>query len=184
MKPFAAKLLNVSLYQLGWFCCVWGAAQGYFFLGALVALFLAALHLFLAGSRKSESLLMLGACLLGAVVDSAQQALGLITFKTDPAWPLWLPLWVFVIWIQFATLFRYALFWLARRYLLAAVFGLLGGPLAYWSGVRLGAATFGGTPVLSLACLAVIWALMMPALLWLSRHLGDDEGTYRWFRTK
>ncbi len=62
--------------RLGWFCCVLGAARGYSFLGALVALFLAAVHLLLAGSRKSEAMLMLGACLLGVSVDSAQQALG------------------------------------------------------------------------------------------------------------
>ena len=182
MSPFATKLINVLLYQVGWFCCVLGAALDHPVAGALSALALAAVHLFLTCSRKAEALLMLCTCLLGIGVDSLQQGLGVFTFKEHPGWPFWLPLWVFAIWLQFATLFRYALYWLSGRYLLATLFGMVGGPLAYWAGVRFGAASFGEQPLLSLMSLAVVWSVLVPSLLWLSDRLSPEEGCYRWWR--
>lgn len=179
LSPTRSRLLNVGLYQFGWFCCVLGAAWGAPLIGALLALLLLAVHLLLAAERGAELRLMLSACLLGVVVDSSQQALGVFRFTADPAWPLWLPLWVLVIWAQFATLFRYALFWLSGRYLLAAVFGLLGGPLAYGGGVRLGAAQFGDNPALSLLSLTLVWSLVTPLLLWLSARIEPRPGRYR-----
>ncbi|MBW2451793.1 MAG: DUF2878 domain-containing protein [Deltaproteobacteria bacterium] len=172
-------LINLSFYQVGWFCCVFGAAWGHPLVGGLLALLLAGLHLCLAVDRRAEICLMTSACLIGVAVDSAQQALGLFAFKTDPSWPLWLPLWVFVIWAQFATLFHFALWWLSKRYLLAAALGMLGGPLAYWAGIRIGAATFGPEPVLSLVVLGLVWACVTPGLLWLSDQTARKRGAYR-----
>lgn len=179
LPPLATRLLNATIYQFGWFCCVLGAAWGLPIAGALMALLLAGLHLLLASSRKNEALLMVAACLLGIVVDSVQQALGLFTFTRDPAWPFWLPLWVLVIWAQFATLFRYALHWLSGRYLLAAMFGSIGGPLAYWAGIRMGAASFGDNPAITVMVLAAVWALVTPLLCRLCDALDEEEGRYR-----
>ena len=184
LPPLATKLINVAIYQTGWFCCLLGAAWGFPIAGALIGLSLAGLHLMLAASWKNEALLMLAACLLGVVIDSIQQALGLFTFTRDPVWPVWLPLWVFVIWAQFATLFHYALHWLSGRYFLAAFFGLIGGPFAYWSGIRIGAASFGDNPSLTVVTLAVVWALVTPLLCRLSDALDIKEGRYRLWRNK
>ncbi|PLX74190.1 MAG: DUF2878 domain-containing protein [Desulfuromonas sp.] len=179
MSPLQTNLLNVGLYQLGWFSCVLGAAWGHPLAGAVLAGALVTVHLVLAVDRQAELRLLLVACLLGVAIDSLQQGIGLFTFRADPAWPLWLPAWVFVIWAQFSTLFHYALRWLAGRYHLAALFGLFGGPLAYWGGIRLGAASFGGNPSLTLAVLAVVWALVTPTLLWLSHTPFAAPGLYR-----
>lgn len=184
LSPLATKILNITLYQVGWFCCVLGAGWGYPIAGGLLALLLAGAHLVLAREWEKEALLMLSACLLGVAVDSIQQAVGLFTFTSHPDWPLWLPLWVFVIWAQFATLFHYALYWLSGRYLLAAIFGLFGGPLAYWAGIRMGAADFGPDPLLTIVCLAIVWATVTPLLCRLSVYLDDQEGYYRWGHSK
>lgn len=174
-----AKMINLTLYQVGWLSCVLGAGQGFPRSGALVALALVGVHLLLATERVAELRLMVAAGLLGALVDGAQQALGVVTFKVEPGWPLWLPAWILVVWIQFATLFRFALHWLAGRYQLAAWCGLLGGPFAYWSGVQLGAARFGDNQLFSLLCLALVWALVVPFLAWLSLRLAPRAGRYR-----
>lgn len=121
---------------------------------------------------------MLAACLLGIMVDSTQQALGLFNFTRDPVWPFWLPLWVFVIWAQFATLFHFALHWLSGRYFIAAMFGLVGGPFAYWAGIRMGAASFGDKPILTIVILAIVWALVTPLLCRLSDLIDKEEGRY------
>ena len=52
------------------------------------------------------------------------------------------PPWIVVMWMQFATLFRFSLSFLSGRYLLSIVLGALGGPFAFWIGERLGAVTF------------------------------------------
>ena len=181
--PLATKILNLTLYQVGWFCCVLGGAWGHPVAGGLLALLLVTVHLLLTAAPQSEAKLMLCARLIGVIVDSSQQALGLFAFKADPDWPFWLPLWVFVIWAQFATLFRYALYWLRSRYLLAGLFGMIGGPLAYVAGIRMGAASFGENPVVTMIVLALVWATVTPVLCGLSLYLDDREGTYRWRRS-
>lgn len=183
LSKTSSKIINLGLYQLGWFSCLLGAAWGYPNSGALVALGLMAVHLALAASRKTESILMVSACLLGIVVDTSHQVLGVLTFKADPAWPLWLPLWIVIIWAQFATLFHYGLYWLSGRYLLSALFGFIGGPFAYWGGVRLGAAQFNADPIFSVATLALVWALVLPMFVWMSGRLDRREGQYRSFST-
>jgi hypothetical protein len=179
MSMMTSKLLNFLLYQVGWFCCVLGAAWGYPLSGAFSALLLLLVHLLLTDARSAELRLILLTCLLGVLVDSLQQRFGVLTFKTDPGWTLWLPLWVFVIWAQFASLLRFSLNWLSRRYLLGAGLGLIGGPLAYWGGVRIGAAAFGENLLLCLASLALVWGVMIPLLLWLRSRIAAAEGQYR-----
>ena len=178
MSALTSKLLNLLFYQLGWFCCVLGAAWGYPLSGALSALLLLLVQLLLSDSRRAELSLILLCCLLGVFVDSLQQFFGVLSFKAGPNWKLWLPLWVFVVWAQFASLLRFSLNWLSGRYLLGAGLGLIGGPLAYWGGVRLGAATFGDNLLFSLISLALVWALMVPLLLWLRSRIAAPEGRY------
>ena len=57
---------------------------------------------------------------------------------------------------------------------------MVGGPLAYVSGIKLGAASFGPNPTLSTLVLAVVWACVTPLLLWLSQRGGFQAGRYRW----
>lgn len=184
MSRAGSKIANVALYQLGWFFCVLGAAYDFALYGTLIALIMIGMHLILTDERQAEIRLLLCTCILGVVVDSSQQALGVFSFKSDPDWPLWLPAWIFVIWAQFATLFRYALYWLRGRYLLAALFGLLGGPLAYAGGVRLGAAQFGADLSFSLVSLALVWACVTPLLVWLSARFSSREGHYRTYQVQ
>ena len=179
MNSLTTKILNLVLYQVGWFCCVLGAAKGYPLAGALAALALVGVHLLLTSCRRQEFILLLAVCLLGGLVDSLQQALGVLRFQGSANWPLWLPLWVFIIWAQFATLLRFSLNWLSGRYWLASLLGLIGGPLAYWGGVRLGAAEFEGSLLLSLASLALVWGVMMPLLLWMRSIIAAEQAYYR-----
>ena len=178
MSPGISKITNVILYELGWACCVLGAAWGNPVIGGGLALCLVLAHLWLSEDRFGELRLMLVVMLLGLLVDSGQQAMNLFRFKPDGLGMV-LPLWVFVIWAQFATLFHYALSWLSTRYLLAFLLGAIGGPLAYGGGIRLGAAEFGHHPIFSLAMLAVMWALVVPFLVWLSGQIGTMPGRYR-----
>jgi len=179
MNQLMANILNFSLYQLGWFSCLLGAAAGYPLSGGLAALALIGVHLIFCVCRLRELQLILLVCLLGVLMDSLQQAFGLVHFRSAENWPLWLPLWIFAVWAQFATLLRYSLDWLNRRYLPAALLGAVGGPLAYFGGVRLGAADFPQGTSAGLVSIGLCWLCVMPLILWIRRRIAPERGIYR-----
>ena len=71
--------------------------------------------------------------------------------------------------LLFATTLNVSLKWMKRRYLLAAVFGGLGGPLAYYAGHRLGAVGFSDIQTALLA-VGIGWAFIMPLLMLLAER--------------
>jgi hypothetical protein len=46
-----------------------------------------------------------------------------------------------MLWVNLATTFYFFPGWLRGRYVLSAIFGAIGGPIAYFSGAKLGAMT-------------------------------------------
>ncbi len=148
MNPF----INVGINQAIWFLCVLGGNAG-----ALFALPLLVVNILLSRHRRAD-LQMIGVLLLlGVPIDSILQAIGFFSFSSA-GFPI--PLWLVVVWVALAALPNHSLAWMKNRMLLSALFGALGGPLAYWAGVRLGAATFHWPLLPSLALLAVVWALL------------------------
>ena len=112
------RILNFLLYQIGWFSCVVGAALARPWLGIAVALILVAVHFWLATDRLGQINILSVAMGIGLLVDSALLAFGVFTFPNGMV-VAWLPpLWMSVLWLQFATTFRYCLEWLNGRYAL------------------------------------------------------------------
>lgn len=154
--------LNFILSQIGWFACVLGAANGWPLAGALVALALIALHLWAVAEPRLEAALIVVAGGLGLLLDSLLLNLGLTRYPSGMLSPYLAPYWIVAMWMLFATTLNLSLRWLKDRSALAALFGALGGPLAFYAGHRLGAVDFAEPQWHSLAALAVTWALAMP----------------------
>ena len=116
-------------------------------------------------SRRPEIALLVFAAAFGYSMDSLLVLAGVIEFP--PATRLGQPstVWMVAMWMNLATTLNASLGWLRGRYVLAAVMGLVAGPLSYFAGVRLEAISFGLPVGLSLAVIAAEWALSMPALL-------------------
>ena len=163
--------VNAVLYQVGWFACVLGAAHGWGTAGALLATALSMLHLALAEHPGREWPLMAVALVIGAWVDTLHGAFGVLDFPNHRPGTL-APLWLLALWLQFATTLNFSMRWLSRNFLLAGALGLIGGPLVFLTGERLGAATLGEPRWLSIAVLGVVWALALPGLAALARRLG------------
>lgn len=177
----ASSMLNVVIYQVGWFACVLGAAGGWPQLGAALALALVGVHLLLASQPRREWPVLCFAVALGLIVDSAHASFGVLDFQAHTAGrPA--PLWVLALWVQFGSALHFSLRWLSRRYVLASVLGLVGGPMAFLGGERLGAAVFGEPRALTLAVVGLSWALAMPLLVWVADR-WSSEGLYRLPRT-
>ncbi|MDX9787481.1 MAG: DUF2878 domain-containing protein [Desulfobacterales bacterium] len=165
------KVVDFIAFQTIWVACVWGAGKGYGWLGpATLGAWLPA-YLFLSKRRKEEALLAAVCGMIGFGVDTLHTLLGIFMparfILPDPFCPLWL----LALWINMAPLINSSLSWLHGRYFLALLFGALGGPLAYWSGMRLGAISFGQQQPFGLLVLACSWAAMFPLLLWVSNRL-------------
>ncbi len=157
-------LANIALFQIGWFACVLGAAHGVAWAGSLAAVAIAGLHLAAAQRARVELRLLLIAIALGFAWDSAVAAAGLIAFSGGGLLEQLAPHWMAALWLLFATTLNVSLRWLRGRSGLAAVLGLIGGPLAYYAGAQLGALNF-PDPAAALAAQAIGWAVLMPLLV-------------------
>lgn len=161
---------NVILFQLGWFACVAGAANGYAREGALAAAAIVAWHVLRAAQPRRELLLAAGAAAAGALFETALVQAGWVRFESGVLLEGTAPYWMVALWALFATTLNVSLKSLQSRPWLAAALGAVGGPLAYYAGARLGALQL-VQPAAMLAALAVGWALLTPLLLSAARRL-------------
>ena len=215
-------ILNLALFQLGWWALVLSAAHGYPGLGLAIVALILAWHLGFVRPLASEALLIGLAALIGLAFDSLLIATGWVSFSppdpvtvqaatlapaptvelaTSLATPAKAPVvalaaspeltntsivttgtgaalaaalpppWMVALWANFATTLNLSLAGLQSRPWLTALLGLVGGPLAYWGGAKLGAMTF-VAPLPALIALALGWAVLTPLLLALAATLA------------
>ncbi len=166
-------ILNVVFFQITWMACVGGAAAGMWWLGPLILLAFCAWQLSVSRHRLADVQLMLIAGVIGMVADTLLVQAGLLRFAAPVPWPQLAPIWIIALWMAFALTLNHSLAALRSRLWLAAAFGLVGGPLAYWIAIRVWAgAEFSGSPMLALLALALIWAVVTPVLLMLATRLS------------
>jgi hypothetical protein len=162
--------LNFIAFQLGWFACVLGAANGLPWAGPLAVLGVVGLHLLRARRPGAEFRLVLAAAALGLVVDSLVLAGGWLRYPSGQWIPGLAPYWIVAMWALFATTLNLSLRWLHGRPVLAAVLGTIGGPLSYLAGEKLGGIELTQPPQ-AIAALAVAWAVAMPLLMQVAARL-------------
>lgn len=160
-------IINLIIYQITWFVCVLGGNDY-----SWIPLTFLGIHLYLSHYRKADIILIISLFFIGLLIDGTLKALGLFSFTSD-SFPI--PYWLMVVWLVLATLPNHSLAWMKKRPFLSAFFGALGGPLAYWAGVRLGAASFNWPLLQSIFTLAVVWALLWPLVMLLSNFLLPEE---------
>ena len=171
-----ATLINIAMMQIGWFACVLGAAHQLPWLGPVVSLPLVAWHVARSSQRDSELRLVLSALGIGLILDSALVNAGLIHFTSGSVLPGFTTPWMLTLWMGFAITLNHSLKWLMNKSTLAVVFGLIGGPLAYWSGAKLGAMTLGAVWP-SLIAIGLGWALAMGLFVVVLRRSASRHQT-------
>lgn len=162
-------IVNIVIYQLGWFACILGAANEAPLTGVVFVAAAVAYHLYRAEDPRAETWLILVAASTGAVWDSLLVAAGLLVYPSGTLIEGAAPYWIVALWVIFATTFNVSLRWFKQHLWLAALFGAVGGPLAFLAGERLGGVVFTDYP-LALTALALGWALLMPAMMLLARR--------------
>jgi hypothetical protein len=172
MVTMFRKTVNLIAFQIGWFAAVLGAAHGEPWLGVVVIPFVLGLHLLFSSDWRPELLLALCAAATGFAFDSALIAAGVFSpvpyLFPEPFSSLWMVL----LWVNLATTLNVSMAWLRGRYVLASVFGAFGGPLAYYSGAKLGA-MMGMPDPGDLLGIGIAWAVALPLLYGVARVLKE-----------
>ncbi len=161
---------NVLLFQLGWFACVLGAARGWAREGIAVALAIVAAYVARAPRPRRELLLVAVAAATGALADSLLASAGWLRYEGAAPFEGAAPYWIVALWALFAITLNVSMRSLRGRPALGALLGLVGGPLAYLGGEKLGAVAL-AQPLPALTALALAWALATPLLLGLALRL-------------
>jgi hypothetical protein len=170
------RFLNALGYQIGWWACVAGVGIGLEIPALMVGVGLITAMVYVAANPWLEIKLAAAACLLGVVLDSSLQYFSVISFY---GWSLLdlSPFWLWLLWIMFALTLNSSLSFLQQLPLgVSAAAGFLFGPLTYYAGAKLGAASFDNT-LSHLAVLAVTWMVSMPGLMWLAKRLAQKPSS-------
>ena len=161
-------VVNFILFQIGWFACVIGAAKQMPWLGVATVVAIVAWHLTQAKQAKKEVQLLIIALVIGGTFDQIMLNHQLITYQAHGWSSMLVPVWILALWAEFVTVLNVSLRWMKGRWLIAVLFGAIGGPLAYMGAEKLGAVTLNHLPV-SYIVLSVGWACLTPLLLKLSQ---------------
>ena len=163
-------VVNFVAFQFGWFSSVLGGAQGLPWIGPVAVMLIVALHLYRAEQAQKEFLLILSCGFIGAIFDSVLVYAGWVGYPSGPFVNGMAPYWIIGMWMLFATTLNLSMRWLKDRYALAALMGLVAGPLSYIAGQKLGGIEF-VERLTALIALGIGWAVIMPALMLLSNRL-------------
>jgi len=164
------KPINFALFQAGWFACVLLGTTGYHWVGPVVVLVIVTSHLATVTARGAETGLILAALGIGAVWENLLTVGHLVSYAEGQILGVLAPVWIVAMWGLLATTLNVSLRWLQGRVVLSALFGAIGGPMAFLAGERLGAVGFPNRSTAILA-LALGWAFLFPLLMQLARRL-------------
>lgn len=167
------KALTVAVaYQLAWFATAFGAANGVPSIGIIACCAVLLLALGIADDRRSLLAMIAAFGLYGLVAESMLRASGLVDYMTPGTFAGIAPLWIAALWMAFGALVPLSMTWLNDRFVLAAIFGATAAPLSYIAASRLDALQLTVPMWRGLLAIAVMWAVAMPAGVWLSARLS------------
>lgn len=155
-------VLNIGLFQMGWFACLLLPVQWSSLLVALVLLIHFAV-IVPSTERVREGRLVVSVLCVGFIVELLYLWFQVL-IRTDES--LFPPLWLLFIWLLFATTFRYSMAWLRPKLLLAAIFAGVAAPMSYLAGANLNAlVSLNSNPVFALSIIGISWAIIFPLML-------------------
>jgi hypothetical protein len=163
-------IVNLLLFQVGWFVCVFSAAGGRPWIGAIAVACIVAWHLARALRPRPELALIGAAVAAGAVFETLLLQSGWVRFENGVLVDGAAPYWMVALWANFATTLNVSLRAIRSYPWLAAAFGAVGAPAAYYAGAKLGAMEFTAV-ALALTAIGAGWALLSPALFHAARRL-------------
>lgn len=167
-------IINIALFQLGWFCCVLAGANNLPLTGTVAALLVVMWHLTSTFDKSKELVLLLIAAAIGTTWESLLVSTGLLQYPSGTFIQGIAPNWIIAMWLLFATTLNVSLRWLKNRPIVAALLGAIAGPAAFFTGYKLGGVNIPDLPVAMLV-LAAGWSVLMPLLMSLSNRIDGTR---------
>lgn len=163
---------NLAFFKIGWVACVMFAATGAPLLATLSVAAVAVVHLLGVRAPVKEALLLLAAAVIGLGWESFMVWTGLVRYPGHE-YTVLAPYWIVAMWVLFATTINHGLRWAKRSLWVASIAGLLGGPLAFYGGMNLGAVEFSHMAA-ALVLIGLGWALLLPVLTLVADTIIDS----------
>jgi len=157
-------IFNAVMFQLLWFIAVQG--DNIFALSATLLFFAVHGAYFIRGAEQWW--FITGIAVVGWLVDSIGNTIGVIHFSGATSMRLggteiWFaPLWLFCIWLCFASTLLFSFYWLYQRRVLASVLGFFMVPLSYYGGAVFSESIFMMPVYQALLIIASCWAILLP----------------------
>ena len=165
---FAHPFANWFWFYFGFVVALSGSNMKYPNTGPIVIVGWLTGHLVNAKHPWGEIKLLLASTGMGYVLDGIITRMGVLKFHEPATWWWPIPLWMVMMWPNFAGTLNSSMKWLRGRYQLGAVMGAIAGPFSYYGGVQWKSVDLGWSFWPSMIVIGIEWALAMPALLWLS----------------
>lgn len=165
---FAHPFANWFWFYFGFVVALSGSNMKYPNTGPVVIVAWLTGHLVNAKYPWGEIKLLLASTGMGYVLDGIITRMGVLKFHEPATWWWPIPLWMVMMWPNFAGTLNSSMKWLRGRYQLGAVMGAIAGPFSYYGGVQWKSVDLGWSFWPSMIVIGIEWALAMPALLWLS----------------
>ena len=174
--PIIALLINVLSFQcLWWFAVLMGSQVALMVCLPVVALhFWLMKHIVVIGFRWRNECFLIALCVLvGFAVECL--FLQLPVWAASPPLAYWPPVWLLVMWLGVGISLHISFNFLTKNLYLAALLGAIFAPISYAAGANLSDTHSLASPVASLVIIAVVWAFVMPLLVFLANTLPAGE---------
>ncbi|MGI2169116.1 DUF2878 domain-containing protein [Shewanella sp. MF05960] len=157
-NPKLFIFLNALSFQLVWWAGVLAGNQL-----VLLSILLILGHFLLSQAPRQDLQLMCLCAVIGMSVDTALTLFGVFVFAQTPYW-------LALLWLAFALSLRYSLVFFQKVPVFwQALFGGVFGTLSYVAGAEFGAVLLPHGQWVSGIVLLVIWSVLFPVLLLISR---------------
>jgi hypothetical protein len=166
---------NLLFFKAVWALSLFGVVIDMAWLGCVgLAIFLV-WHAINSETASADFRVATCAVLIGMTLDTLYLRSGLIAYSGQFPWPELAPLWIAALWANLALTLNGCLRWLQDRLELAALFGLICGPVSYAGAIALDVATVTGSPYLLYPAIGIAWAITLPTLLTIAKRFSENE---------
>lgn len=168
-----SKIANAAGYQVVWLVTLMSTSKGFFWPGFITSIAFALAMLCFGGKAKQDSRIVMIGLVLGAAIDTLFAAGGWIQYAMPWTVVSFAPLWIIALWLSFSFTLNHSMSFLRKNYVVAGLFGLVGGPLAYWCADRMFNVIEYGTDIsLVMIGLGLCWGCVIPAIFYLDKQIA------------
>lgn len=176
MKLPWSNILNAVGYQIVWFATLFSASAGNFWLGFFVSVIFSSLMLCFGGKAKQDVRIVMIGLVLGVAIDTLFAASGWIQYALPWTMIGFAPLWIIALWLSFSFTLNHSMSFLRNNYFLAASFGFIGGPLAYWCADRVfNVIGYGTNFTYVMLALGICWGFVIPAIFYIDKRMSFSD---------